>query len=289
MLIIKDKHNKPLPWDINRFPDGQIQFKILHADAIKAQSILTSIVDSQSLDIFLQCVYDLKKVACIENVTINYFYGARSDKNVAGDYDVTNVAEYLERIIDSISDTTVLIDNNDPSTARKISYPTVCVLAPHCKLKKPIFSNYRCAWLKFNNSIIENEYDAIVFPDESAKNRLDGEVNLPQIICEKHRDQESGKIISHKIPALPDNVKKVLIFDDLCDFGNTFTHIGNSVPSSVKADLFVFHGVFTSNAIPRLLGYYDKIIVTNSLPAPEDQKSKLSSEDQERVQILNVW
>jgi len=265
-----------------------MQFKMLESEARKAMKILASIPDSVSLDLFLQAIYTLKKYN-LQDVRINYLYGARSDKDKAGECAVANVADYVQRLIDGVSDTTLFIHNNS-NNAKKLSSPTISVLAPHCKLPDSIHSDYSLNYPDFNINTLRN-YDMIVFPDESAYERFAHLIPEGGMfdVCEKHRDQVSGDIISHKIPELPENVGKILLIDDLCDFGNSFTNVGKSVPSSVKADLFIFHGVFTGNAIPRLLAYYEKIIVTNSLSAPEDQKSSLSAEDQERVQILNVW
>ena len=135
----------------------------------------------------------------------------------------------------------------------------------------------------------------VIFPDESAKKRFVdpsydcGIKIVDTIVCEKHRDQETGKIISHKIPKLPSWVKKVLIFDDLCDYGSSFMNVIESLPEGVIADLFIFHGVFTGEAVPLLLTKFNKVIVTNSLSAPQEQKDKLSQKDQDRVIVLDVW
>ena len=108
-------------------------------------------------------------------------------------------------------------------------------------------------------------------------------------MCEKHRDQESGKIISHKIPQLPDWVKKVILLDDLVDAGGSPLGVIASCPADVQADLFVFHGVLSNNALTRLLKKFERIICTNSLPYPQEQKDDLVDIDPDRVLILNVW
>ena len=288
MLIIKDKHSRLLNWDQNNFPDNQIQFKMLESDARKAVSLYASIPDPSSLDLFLQAIFTLKRYG-LEKVKINYFYGARSDKDVAGEYAVANVAGYVERMIDAVCDTTLFINNNSKNV-KKQSSPSISVLAPHCELDESIHSDYSLNWSDF---IIETlrDYDMIVFPDESAYTRFSHLIpdSVGYGICEKHRDQESGNIISHKIPELPSWVSKIILIDDLVDGGRSPLNLAATLSDNVKADLFVFHGVLSNNALPKLLAKFNKIIVTNSLPEAYNQRTLLSSEDQDRVQILDVW
>ena len=192
MLVIKDKNNKTLPFEVNHFPDKQNQFKMVHTETIKATTVLASIPDPESLDLFLQCIFCLKNVAPIESVKINYFYGARSDKSVAGDYDVSNVAEYVASMLESVVDTTVIIQNNDPSTAKKIYHPPISVLAPHCHLKPHLHSDFTLNWKEFNIDVV-NKYDAIIFPDESAKKRFVGEIKTSSgdvVFCLKWCDSD---------------------------------------------------------------------------------------------------
>ena len=73
------------------------------------------------------------------------------------------------------------------------------------------------------------------------------------------------------------------------DGGRSPLNLAATLSDNVKADLFVFHGVLSNNALPKLLAKFNKIIVTNSLPEAYNQRTLLSSEDQDRVQILDVW
>ena len=284
MIKLYDKTNHEIIWEANNFPDNQVQFKILRDNAKKVKKIIASIPDSTTLDLFLQCVNALKNQENLEKVQINYFYGARSDKDEAGDWIVTNVADYFEKMIIAACDTTTIITNN---TLKKIIHPFITVLAPHCKLKE-LNGDFNLRWSNFNENFIKNNYDLVVFPDESALSRF-SYLDVNYVVCEKHRDQVTGNIISHKIPELPENFKKIIIIDDLADGGRSFINIAETIPDNVLVDLFIFHGVFSNNALPRLLQKFNDIIVTNSLPNADIQKSQLSLEDQNRVMMLDVW
>ena len=294
MLVLKDHLFRPLQFEGNFFPDGQQQFKMLESEARKVRYVLASIPDAKSMDFFLQAFVTLKQYH--PEVRINYFYGARSDKDRADEYLVSNTAEYFQQLIMGLCDVTTRVSGNLVVNHYE---PHVAVLAPHCVLADgPFLSDFEIGWSEFNAAKIKKNYDMIIFPDESAEKRFatfvgraekNGAKMIPTIVCEKHRDQVTGKIISHKIPQLPDSVKRVLACDDLCDGGFTYRSLAERLPADIVADLFIYHGVFSNNALPKMLLQYQNVIVTNSLPAAEEQKALLSEEDQKRVTILNVW
>jgi hypothetical protein len=244
MKIYHFEDGTEVPWEMNRFPDGQLQIKI-KKDDLKLQDlkVVASLFNPSAVDLFFQCLDTFD----VYDVRVNYLYGARSDKNESGDYWVANVAKDLTRTFE------MYWQDADMNFE---------FLAPHCHefckgIGKVNFDLPDCVNL--------DDYDLLIFPDESARTRY-ANVNKPGITCEKHRDQETSKILSHVIPNLPSHVKKVLVLDDLCDGGATFINVADVLPEGVKADLFVFHGVFSNAAPIRLFTKYDNIIVSNSLP-----------------------
>jgi hypothetical protein len=259
LMKITDQNNNLIEWSYNAFPDGQVQIRILKKllENVSELNVKVSLPNPIVLDLFNQFTHTFKP----KNITINYLYGARCDKNESGDYWVCNVA--IKEGIYNIG---------------RAKY-----LAPHCdKFLHPddvIYHLPDCVKL--------SSYDCVVFPDESAYKRYANQLSGKEyVICEKHRDQETGNIISHKVPTLPDGVKKVILLDDLCDYGNSFVNIGKTIPEGVSADLFIFHGVFTQNAPVRLVKYFDKIIVSNSLPHVNEMV-KLVPEG--KLIVFDVW
>lgn len=262
LMKIIDEEGKVIPWEYNAFPDGQVQIKIKKEalEETAALNVKASLPNPIVLDLFNQFLHSFRP----KNITINYLYGARCDKGVSGNYFVCNVA------------------------AKQALYDIgrAKYLAPHCNhLLHPddvIFDLPSCVNL--------DDYDMIVFPDESALERYRNQVKgKDYVVCEKHRDQESGAIISHKIPNLPDGAKKVILLDDLVDGGKSFMNIAETLPTGMFADLFVFHGVLSNSALSKLLEKFNKVIVSNSLLAPQRQKDALSDEDKNRVVIFDVW
>jgi len=275
LIKITDQNNKVVEWQYNAFPDGQVQIKIHKNDLHDGASfnVKASLPNPIVLDLFYQLMYNLNYP--LNSVTVNYLYGARCDKEESGDYFVSNVAY---QVLDTIYGI--------------VSYPCR-FLAPHSidyfeefsdAQFSPIYTIPDCVHL--------SDYDCVVFPDESAYKRYADQLNGKEyVICEKRRDQETGNIISHKIPSLPDGVKKVILLDDLCDGGRSFLSISDTLPqdTDIKLDLFVFHGVLSNNALPQLLDKFNKVIVSNSLNTPQKQYNDLSEQDKNRVVIFDVW
>ena len=260
-----------LPWQFSAFPDGQVQLKVPKSAVgdFDQFDVKVSLTNPIILDLFMQLLYS----ASINRIKINYLYGARCDKIESGDYYVCNVAA---KVLEDIHD-------HD-------GYTRSCdFLAPHCLDLVNEYSNSKSIYT-IPDCVDLSDYDMIIFPDESAFTRYAPQIDgMLYMICEKHRDQESGKIISHKIPALPDHVKKVILLDDLGDALGSFINIAKTTPENVSLDLFIFHGVFTNNALQRGLEYFNKIIVSNSLLAPQKQYEALPDEDKSRVVIFDVW
>ena len=276
MIKILDGNSKEINWTFNRFPDNQLQFVIDRQGAENARVMQISITGDDELILFFQSLQVLKMISKIE---IKYFYGARSDKTMAGTNRVCCVADWFYQTI-----------TNYYSTGNSF----IDILAPHCDdlLINRYIGDINEGLLKLDFDLPEclnlDDYDLLVFPDESAQRRVKTG-DKESITCQKNRDQSTGEILSHFIPEIPEGTKRILVLDDLCDGGRTFKNIiMESGLGNAKVDLFVFHGVFSNNALKSILRYYDSVFVSNSLEAPEQQRSRLSA-DQDRVIIFNVW
>lgn len=245
-----------VPWEMNKFPDGQLQVKIKKKDltAYDGLTVYASLFNSAAVDLFFQCI----DTWIPDKIKINYLYGARSDKNESGDYYVSNTADLTcHRIYEE-----------------NFNADDVEFLAPHCF---EYCQNIGVINFDLPDCVNLDDYDLVVYPDESAQKRF-VKIEKEYIICEKHRDQETGRILSHVIPNLPDGIKRVLVLDDLGDGLATFFSVKNGLPDYVKADLFIFHGVFSGEAIPKVFNYYENVFVSNSLPHV-----------QQKADIINAW
>lgn len=245
MIVLHDQGKVYQNWGVNRFPDGQQQFWI---NSDHPQLDLDICIKSpEILDLFFQMIDTMT----MRSVRITYLYGARSDKNKAGERDVCNLPSMIYRFI---------------SCTKTIISPMVTdwqVVVPHsAQFPGNSFDPLNDEWVDLK------EYDAIVFPDESSMKRFHAKdfEGIDYVICEKERDQESGRIIKHVIPEAAKSYKRILVMDDLCDGGRTFLDIREALEENVpeKLDLLVVHGVFSNGALDKLSPQFNTIYTTNS-------------------------
>ena len=133
----------------------------------------------------------------------------------------------------------------------------------------------------------DNKYDMAVYPDGGAAERYYLN-DFPSVSGIKKRDQMTGKIVDYYLQneyrkadgefvEVPIEGKKLLIVDDICDFGNTFIELTKllKVHNPAQIDLYVTHGLFS--------GGFDKLkevgitnfFYTNSLPKNEETGIKI--------------
>lgn len=113
--------------------------------------------------------------------------------------------------------------------------------------------------------VMPNIYDGVIAPDKGAHDRAIGvaeALGLPLYTAEKQRDFETGKLsgFSIDLPA----TGHFLIVDDICDGGGTFLGLAGVVPSAVRLDLYVSHGIFSKNALLNLSLKFNRVFTTNS-------------------------
>lgn len=249
-------------WGVNRFPDGQVQVWIsnstmVHAGRLSLKCRLTSPEDMHILDQLTILIKDLP-------VTILYLYGSRCDKDTQGDRTVYNQHDYLCRYFTEQDS----------------------VLMPHGILP------YGVQEIIPPDPGIDN-YDVIVFPDESAKRRFGKYISdsKPTVTCSKARDQITGNIMEYRVP-LSEGVKligkRVLVVDDICDGGATFKMIADEIRSVVSSmDLYVVHGIF-SKGVPELFTYgYQNIYTTNSYQNWPTKTIELCKNH--KLTVFDVW
>lgn len=102
----------------------------------------------------------------------------------------------------------------------------------------------------------------IVAPDKGATKKL---LN-PNMIFDKVRDVATGKITGMQvIHDESDPSKEYIVIDDICEGGRTFIELAKLFkevkPKNTHINLYVTHGIFSNNAIEKLLEYYSKIYV----------------------------
>lgn len=119
-----------------------------------------------------------------------------------------------------------------------------------------------------------------VFPDKGAMDRYYNSFTVmtqpdSRIYFEKVRDQLTGNITGLTMQAnkLFYSRDRLLIIDDICDGGATFTGVAKELRKlvpDVKIALFVTHGIFSRGRQHLLDNGIDEIYTTNSLLANKD-------------------
>ncbi len=88
--------------------------------------------------------------------------------------------------------------------------------------------------------------DTICYPDQGACSRY-MLTNYPSIVAEKNRDQSTGRITSLTLAGGDVFDKRILIIDDICDGGATFTKLSHLLyyRDAREVNLYVSHGIFS--------------------------------------------
>lgn len=114
----------------------------------------------------------------------------------------------------------------------------------------------------------------LVYPDKGAYNRYSNMFpNMPSIYFEKQRDQTTGEILSiekrsgvstYNVGNINEAFSDVLVIDDICDGGRTFTSLVEHLPS-VRRHLYVTHGVFSKGVESLYSSGYESVYAVNDL------------------------
>lgn len=181
-------------------------------------------------------------------LVLPYFPGARADRGAP--YGAKIYADFISRL----------------------HLDQVLIYDPHSQVIIYEFSGsirieYPSDFLPKQLKAMQREYVGIIAPDAGAEGRAKGvahELGLPVFTATKSRDFETGKLTGFQIEELPAE-GNLLIVDDICDGGGTFKGLAEAsgLPKD-RLDLYISHGVFSSNALLSLPKYFSRVITTNS-------------------------
>ena len=141
-----------------------------------------------------------------------------------------------------------------------MNFNRVLLVDPHSNVGQILLKNSeviidQLTAIQLSNVITcNNSYDYIVSPDFGAIKKatsISEYYNIPLLISLKKRDVSTGYTVFDKL-LIDDSVdltdKKLLIVDDICDYGNTFINLAKGIKDlyNIKSiDLFVTHGLFS--------------------------------------------
>lgn len=119
----------------------------------------------------------------------------------------------------------------------------------------------------FHKSIFHHDF--ICFPDKGARSRYPHLEKHPFVYCDKIRNQSTGEITGLSLATMGKDLQdqKVLIIDDICDGGKTFTEVAKKLQEQnvSQIDLAVSHGLFSKGKEVLHAAGIKEIYTTNSL------------------------
>ncbi len=278
-LNLTNHTDSEIKFEISKFPDGQRQVKITgsefwgrYASEYRNVLIKTRLNSFADVEILICAVASLRELRVQEiNLYVPYFLGSRFDRK----FEIGS-NNYLKTVICPL--------------INAIGFGNVTVLDAHSDVLEACLNGFdggkNHAFAKWALENINNKNDAhektiFMSPDAGALKKI---YSLAEYVyfkgdiinCNKSRGVD-GKITKTEVPYF-DLTKDVVIFDDICDGGRTFTEIAKIIKlrheqyDREKEDLdaphgklylVITHGIF-SKGFDELHEHFDCIYCTNS-------------------------
>lgn len=126
-----------------------------------------------------------------------------------------------------------------------LHFNKVYVCDPHSNVSTALLDRVKVIDAKANIEYIlttfQEENFLLCYPDEGAAKRYAEQLNAEYVFCIKHRDWRTGKIQRLELTS-PETVKgkNVLIVDDICSRGGTFTFTAQALKDAGAEDIFLY-------------------------------------------------
>jgi ribose-phosphate pyrophosphokinase len=262
-LDLVNLKNGDIEYKISKFPDGQQDVTITNLRYIDEVLIKSRFNNFKDLELILCATKALRNLKVNKiHLYIPYILGARSDRQFA-----IGGTSYLRDIIAPILNAQ--------------NYETISCLDVHsdvasaCINNLTVHDNVEIFKSLLNLDTVTKNYDfTLVSPDAGAMKKiytLAEKIKYKKdiLIASKHRDIETGKILSTHVPLNygehTDN--NFLIVDDICDGGRTFIEIAKAIHEirpEAKVSLLITHGIFSAGFLS-LSEHIEHIYTTNSI------------------------
>jgi ribose-phosphate pyrophosphokinase len=186
-----------------------------------------------------------------EKLVIPYLLGARSDRHMTKDHSDSFDLKVVANIINSLQ------------------FERVIIFDAHSDVATALINNSFSA----SNEILTKEYHTenaiLIFPDagagKKAKELLSHMPTVTDVLfCSKERNLKTHEL--QLVVINPDKCsgRNIVIVDDLCDGGRTFTSIIRQLPIDIgEATLIVGHALFSYGML-ELEKYFNHIITSDS-------------------------
>ena len=259
VLNLINKDNSDISYEIIRFSDGESHIKLGEINRKQSIRILTRISSWDDLMILMQIgdILNRQEVE-IDDLCITYLLTMRMDRVM--NFNEAYTLKIVANMINSLNANCVEVI--EPHSSKTVKLINNAVHVPSTSL------------FDFKNSIL-------VFPDAGATERYinSGIVHdcCAYLTVNKKRNAETGKIEKMEFDCNIDKIKpflngstsdakKVVVIDDLCDFGGTFLGVHKLLRDAgctLPIHICVTHMV-NEKGIENLAKTFDKVEFTNS-------------------------
>lgn len=252
VINLKNKELSEIPYDIVKFPDGEVQIRLTEELNRKSSYlVITKITSAEELFILLQLGDILDRHEVLWKLYITYLMSQRMDRVMNFNY------PFSLKIVFNCLNT--------------LKCTSINVLSPHSDRMYWLSNNFYEVDFNFGRYIDRAKY-TLCYPDAGAAERYK-HVYIPEcygdetIILDKKRDIITGNILNLDFINKPSTVKdRILIVDDLCDGGGTFlmAHklLKEAYPNT-PIDICVTH-IVNPIGFNNLCNTFNKVYYTNS-------------------------
>lgn len=156
------------------------------------------------------------------------------------------------------------------------NFPSVTVLDPHSEVTPALIDRCRVVHAADCINPPAGKYAAVIAPDAGAEKRagmVARKLGVPLIHAWKTRDVATGAITGFGLDVSVARdargwiaTKPLLVVDDICDGGGTFTGLAAAIQKSVEVELHLFttHGIY-SKGLGALAEHFSHIYCTDSI------------------------
>ena len=232
---------------IIRFPDGQPHIRIENPEQLPTDIDVTWRIRNPEELYLLACLDNalFEYGLCVNNLTVPYLMAARSDRvMMPGD------AFGLRVVANTLND---------------MSFNRLFVLDPHSAVTKERIPG--ATRIEPDFLLRGLRADVLVLPDKGSRTHAEARAEFlgtrGLVTCTKTRDLSTGKLVlTVENPEIAIG-KDVVIVDDICDGGATFTEIARQLPGVRSLTLVVTHGIF-SKGFGELAPAFHRIVCSDS-------------------------
>lgn len=284
-----------IPWKSATFPDGQPHCAV-DPEAISRAAqqgridVLARLRSSEDIVRLALIVDSVRSALDLGDessspvsvcVHLSYLLGARMDRRIGpGQPDTLRVfAELLKESMARVDEIRILDPHSPVSLAR---FPEA----------RAIYPDRFVSFALQHIEELDSSMPVVVIPDQGAIARTSGileRIGAAHSVakCSKKRDPNTGALSGFQLESGDVRGRGVVIVDDICDGGGTFTGIAEVLRShgAKSVHLAVTHGIF-SRGIE--LAYIDRVYSTDSYGIPEATELP-SAVEEAHGEVLRVY